>query len=394
MNPWRGLRGLPRGVWLVCAGVLINRAGTMVTPFLALYLTQARGFSATAAGFTLTLYGLGSFVTSPYWGRLSDRIGPLPVMKGSLFASGALMLGFPMLGGAAAIMVAAFVLGVVIDAFRPASLLILSDLAPPGQLRAAYALNRLAVNVGMSIGPAAGGFIAMVSFPTLFWVDGLTSILAGLFLGAASLGPLPARSSATGGPPRERRWPLDGRLLLFLAAMILALMIFFQALSSLPLFVVRDLGIPEYGYGLLLAINTLLIILLEVPLNLAMAGWPHGRALALGAFLTGVGFGATALAGGAMGVAATVVIWTFGEMILFPTGSAYAAEIAPADRRGLYLGLFTMTFSAANALGPWLGMAVYEQYGGGVLWSAAFACGCISAIGMAALPRIVEPATV
>lgn len=159
----------------------------------------------------------------------------------------------------------------------------------------------------------------------------------------------------------------------------------------MPLFLVRDLGVPASTYGLLFTINTGLIILLEVPLNLAMAGWRHQRALALGALLTGAGFGAMALAGNIYEIAATVVVWTFGEMILLPGSSAYAAEIAPADRRGEYMGLYVMSFSTAFTVGPWLGTEVYERFGGSVLWGAAFLCGCLAAAIMARLPDTDSP---
>ena len=120
-----------------------------------------------------------------------------------------------------------------------------------------------------------------------------------------------------------------------------------------------------------------------MPLNLKMAAWPHGRALALGAFLIGAGFGSMAFATGFRSVALTVVIWTFGEMILLPTSSAYAAEIAPAERRGSYMGLYTMSFSVAFAIGPWLGTLTLDRHGPAVLWGAAFLLGCLSAAMMA-----------
>jgi predicted MFS family arabinose efflux permease len=396
-------------LWIVCLAVLINRTGTMVLPFLVLYLTQREGFSASEAGFTLTLYGLGSLITAPLAGRLCDRVGPPRIMKTSLLLSGAMLLLFPAVHGKTAIQAATLALAVLNESFRPASMAMLTGLAPLGMRRATFALHRLAINLGMSVGPAAGGFLALVSFPALFYVDGATSILAGLVLAFSSL-----RSEwrhevvpRDGAVPRDDALPRGGavgclghlrgftdpRLMLFLAAMIPVLVVFFQHQAAMPLFLVRDAGMPASAYGLLFTINTGLIILLEVPLNLAMAGWRHQRALALGALLTGAGFGAMALAGNIYGIAATVAVWTFGEMILLPGSSAYAAEIAPADRRGEYMGLYVMSFSMAFTVGPWLGAEVYERFGGNVLWSAAFLCGCLSAAMMARLPDARSPIT-
>jgi MFS family permease len=136
----------------------------------------------------------------------------------------------------------------------------------------------------------------------------------------------------------------------------------------------------ESVYGLLFTINTGLIILFEVPLNLAMARWPHHLAMALGAMLCGTGFGALAVSSNLLGVALTVVVWTFGEMILFPSSSAHVADIAPASQRGVYMGYYVMTFSLAFMAGPWLGLAVMEKYGARALWLALLVCGTLSAI--------------
>jgi MFS family permease len=163
-------------------------------------------------------------------------------------------------------------------------------------------------------------------------------------------------------------------------------MVFFQSLAAMPLFIVRDLHMTEAGFGALLAINTVMIILIEVPLNSAMADWPHRRALALGAFLVGTGFGALIFGGGILGVAATVVVWTFGEMILLPASAAYVSDIAPPAQSGAYMGLYTMGFSVAFAIGPLLGVQALERSGSAAVWIGAFVCGCITATALLFLP--------
>jgi MFS family permease len=133
-------------------------------------------------------------------------------------------------------------------------------------------------------------------------------------------------------------------------------------------------------------VNTLLIVFLEVQINTSTAHWPHGRCLALGASLTAAGFGALAFARGPWSVMATVVVWTFGEMILLPGMSAYAADIAPADRRGEYMGLYSMAFGAAFTVAPWLGTELLDRLGANVLWGAMFALAMVSAAAMSRLP--------
>jgi MFS family permease len=386
VNPWRGLGSLPREIWVLFATTLINRAGTMALPFLVLYLTKNLGVSAGDAGLVLAFYGVGALVTSPVAGHLCDRVGAVRIMTLSLVASGALLLLFPLAHSYGLILALALAWAVISEAFRPASLAIITDLVAPEQRKSAFALSRLAVNIGMSIGPAAGGFIAVASFHALFYIDGATSILAGLMMAAAfgargtpgkRGGAAPA--TATGLPLGETSVLKDRRLLYFLVALIPVEIVFFQTQAAMPLFLVRDLGLSEATYGILFAINTVMVILIEVPLNSAMSDWPHRRALALGALLCGVGFGALAVATNVAGVAVTIVVWSFGEMVLLPGASAYVADIAPAERRGVYMGFFQMTFSLAFAVGPWVGTLVMERWGAPSLWAATFVASCVSA---------------
>jgi MFS family permease len=157
----------------------------------------------------------------------------------------------------------------------------------------------------------------------------------------------------------------------------------------MPVFLVRELHLSEAYYGLMFTMNTVLIVLVEVPLNAAMARWSHRRAL--GAFLFGAGFGSMALAQGPLGVAATVVVWTFGEMILLPGMSAYVAELAPAAQRGMYMGLYGMAFSMAFVVGPWAGVTLLEQLGGQVVWSITFVVGLLATLMMGRVSPLRPP---
>jgi MFS family permease len=181
----------------------------------------------------------------------------------------------------------------------------------------------------------------------------------------------------------------DPRFLFFLASVLPVCIVFFQHVSTMPLFVVRDLGFTPRAFGLLFSLNCVLIVLIEVPLNAATAHWPHRRTLALGALLSGAGFGGMALAHGAVSLAVTVVVWTFGEMLFFPASAAYATDIAPDARRGEYSGLYTMMFSTAFAIGPWAGTVVLERIGARSLWGITAVLGAAAA---AMLLRMPEPA--
>jgi predicted MFS family arabinose efflux permease len=378
MNFWRGLGALPASLWILAIASLVNRAGTMFLPFLTLYATQGLRFSPSEAGALLTIYGVCALVAAPISGRLADRWGAVRLMEGSLFLSGAVLFAVPLFEGFPALAAAIAVFAILGESFRPANLAAVAALAAPEQRRMAYALSRLAVNLGMSIGPAVGGFLAGVSFPLLCYVDGATSLLAALVLVLSRLRE-PPRAAPAGAHGSLGRGLRDRTLLFFLAATIPVAMVFFQHASAMPLYLVKDLNLAESTYGMLFTVNTLLIVVLEVPLTHAISSWTHRRSLALGALLFGLGFGSLALAGEVWGVVGTVVLWTFGEMILFPTASAYVAEIAPPDARGEYMGLYTMGFGVAFAVGPWAGTATYDAFGGTALWVATLALGALSA---------------
>jgi predicted MFS family arabinose efflux permease len=388
-NPWRGLGALPPQIWIHFAATLVNRMGTMAIPFLVLYLTKDAGFTTERAGLILSLYGAASLVVSPFLGRLADRVGHVRMMKMSLVSSGLVMLAYPLArspGGIAAVTVA---LAVTAEAFRPASLSVLTDLAPPEQRKAAFAVNRLAINLGMSIGPAVGGYLAEISFPAIFRVDGTTSLLAFAVLAMTGFKVAEHASAAAADgatPPRSRPAYKDLQLLGFLAACVPLAAVFFQHEGALPLDVVRDLGLPSSFFGWMFSINTILIVLFEVRLNLATSHWPHRKSLFLGGLFIAAGFGAMAIAKTAVAIAGTVVVWTIGEMILLPSMSNVVAELAPPDRRGEYMGLYSMSWGLAFAIGPWLGTFALERFGRVPLWGGTFVVAAVAAIALGRMP--------
>jgi MFS family permease len=301
-----------------------------------------------------------------------------------------LLLVIPLAHNFALILALTFCWAIVADATRPATMSALTSATSPEQRKAAIAVNRLAVNLGMSIGPAVGGLVATISFPLLFVVDGLTSLASALVLTlllrsrghalrpfAPSTLNSPARASSVNRGRSSMVWR-DKRAMSFLFAILLISIVFQQNQGAMPLYIVRDLHYRESFYGLLFVVNTLLIVVLEVPLNLGMAHWPHRRALAIGMLLTAIGFGAMGLAHGVFAIVVTVIIWTFGEMITFPVGTAYVADIAPPGRNGEYMGAFSSTFSLAMVVGPWAGAAALDRFGPSLMWTGVFICGLIA----------------
>jgi len=370
MNPWRGLRGLPREVWLVCASTLINRLGTMALPFLVLYLTEGRRWSPAEAGYGMMVYGAGALAAGPFSGRLADRLGHVHVLKASLWSSGLMLLVLPYATTKPLLFTLIFLWAGLTQAFWPSAMALLTTLAPPEQRKAVFALHRLAVNLGMAVGPALGGFIAHRSYAWVFWTDGLSTLAGALMLGLV-LKASPPIPHPHGHAPGQSPWR-NRHLAFLLVPFVVLLMAFFQIEGTLPLWVVRDLGLGSRFYGLLFTVNTLLIVALEVALNLGMAHWGHGRQLFAGSLCFAFGFGLTAWATGHTTLILTTLVWSFGEMILFPAMSDAVATLAPPDRRGEYMGLLSLSFAAALALGPWLGVLAYAKVGPRAVWLSTF----------------------
>jgi predicted MFS family arabinose efflux permease len=383
MNPWRSLRGLPRGLWILFATTLVNRAGTMVLPFLALYLTEEQGFSAVQAGQILALYGLGSIAAAPAAGWLCDRVPAHRVMEASLVLSGIAAVLLPAAHGFFAIAGAVVAWSVLAEFFRPASLAAIHDLAPADKARTAVALQRLAINLGMSVGPALGGFLALHSFRAVFVVDGVTSIIAGavmLFAAGGSMRTVPqshaaerAASTGAGSPWRDRAF------LFFLLALLPAGCVFFQLQSTLALFLVRDVHLAPSVYGLLFTVNTLLIVAIEVPLIAWISHHPVRWSTTAGSILLGIGFGSLAFARGLGTVMASTIIWTCGEMLLLPALVSQAGTLSPPARRGAYMGLYTVALNVTVIFGPWIGTGLLERAGPRALWFTCFFAALASA---------------
>ena len=388
LNPYRGLRGLPPDVWIIAATTLVNRAGMMALPFLVLYLTREIGVSASVAGLAISVYGVGGLVTAPMAGRLADRIGPYAVLRASLALTGIVLLVIPLTKNFAVILALTFLWAVVADATRPATMSALTGSTPPDKRKAAIAVNRLAINLGMSIGPAVGGFLAVVSFPLVFVVDGVTSLSAAVLLtvllarnrslALSERVPLPKPDDARRRFALSAVWS-DGALMLFLATALLVNIVFSQSQGAMALYLVRDLHYRESFYGALFVLNTLIIVAIEVPLNVAMAHWKIPISIGLATMLIAVGFGALGYATETIPLALTVVIWTFGEMIFFPTAVAYIAELAPRGKTGEYMGMFSGVMSLALIIGPWLGAFLLDRAGARVTWVTMFMLGAAGA---------------
>lgn len=364
-------RGLPRNVWLVSLTLLVNRSGTMVLPFIALYLRERLGLPDSQAGWLIGTYGLGAICGSYLGGALSDRWGSVAVQVLSLVLTsvGFLMLMLPQrpvpLG------MALFGLAVVADAYRPAAAAATAQACPPHLHPRAFALNRLAVNLGMSIGPVLGGFLAEYDFRWLFVLDAATCLIAAILTWMLLGNQLPrGRSQAERHTPdggTRKVWH-DLHAMVAIGLMFSCAVVFFQILSTYPVHLRRSYGMSTSAIGMLFAINTVIIVLTEMGLVRAVEHLSKPRILAWGCLFSCVGFGLIGFGSSVPWAIFSMVVLTIGEMLSSPIAMAYISSRADAANRGAYLGAFTLSYAAAFAVAPALGMWMYGHDETAVWW--------------------------
>lgn len=366
--------GLPRDLWLLALVALVNRSGTMVLPFISLYLTSARGFAPHEAGELVALYGVGAAAGAYLGGFLADRFGAIRAQQASLFAGGASYLVLGSLTGRGPIAAALFASGAIVESFRPAVMAAYSERAAPEIKAKAFAFLRLAVNLGVGVGPAVGGFLALYGYRWLFYVDAGTCWLAALLLFRLAPEPSAAARRASLRDGARSAWR-DGPFLALLVLVLFLASALFQVFSTFPLYLREHVGLRENGIGALLSLNAFLIVAFEMVLIHLVRNRDRMALVGAGGFALCAGFALMPLSSNVAWLALTVAIWTLGEMLSLPILNVVVSERASAGYQGQYMGLYTMAFSLAFVLAPLAGTAVYERFGAQSLWYGMGALG-------------------
>jgi MFS family permease len=381
--------GLPREVWLLAGVALVNRSGSMVLPFISLYLTEERGFSIALAGKLLALYGVGSMAGSWLGGWASDRFGADRTMALSLIVSGGCFVNLGLQRSTWAIALGVLVLSTTSEMFRPAAMISMAERAPERLEVRAFALLRLAINLGLTVGPAVGGLLAVHGYLWLFLADAATSWAAAALL--RSLPKATGEGHATKSRATAASSPWDDRPFLLLLAMAFVLAaVFFQIVSTVPLYLRHAYALREDAIGALLALNAVIVVLFEMVLVHSAEGRARMPRIALGCFLVCAGFGLMPFGTSLAYAAFTILVWSVGEMLALPLINAVVADRASQGSRGRYLGLYTMSFSTAFVLSPAAGTWVYQHVGRDTLWYGVLLLGVPLALAALALRRPLE----
>jgi MFS family permease len=368
--------GLPPTYWVLWTGTLINRLGTFVVPFLALYLTRERGFSPEQAGLVVSLHGAGIVLASPLGGTLADRFGRRTALALGLWLGAGAMLFLGFSREPLWISVAAFTLGVLGDMYRPAVFAAVSDVVAPEHRTRAFGLLYWVVNVGFAIAVPLAGFVARGGFLILFVVDAITTFLYGCFVWFKVPETRPESSSSRSLLPSTVPFR-DKVFLQFWVPNLIVAFMFLQSHAALAL----DLdsrGIGTAEYGTVMAVNGVLIVLTQPFAARWVVGRRRSGVLATAAVLTGLGFGLHALSANVPLAMLAVAVWTMGEILGATVSPSVVADLAPPDLRGSYQGAFAMSWGLAACLAPAIGGWALGRFGGQTLWGACLLLGLIA----------------
>jgi MFS family permease len=380
-------RELPPAFWFLWFGTVINRLGGFAVPFLMLYLTGRLGITPATAALMVSVLGAGSFFAQIIGGELSDRLGRRPVMMLSFFISPIAMLALGVVREPLFLVVAMFVLGFFMDLYRPAVSAAVVDLVPADKRTRAFGYIYWAINFGAALAPIAAGLLANVDYFLLFLGDAITTAVFGVIVltrvpetqAVEVAAAARVRMSARAGQALR-----DPMLLVFVLLSLFVGVIYSQGQVTLPIDMAAK-GLPPSDYGLAIAVNGALIVLITLKISRLAERWPRYVGMAAAALLLGVGFGLTQFAGSLAFYAFTVVVWTLGEVIGAAIAPTIVSEMSPPPLRGLYQGIWGSSWGLAFFIGPALGGYVFERFGSATLWGGMFVLGIVLSIGYLAL---------
>ncbi|CCK29215.1 integral membrane transport protein [Streptomyces davaonensis JCM 4913] len=381
--------GLPREFWWLWTSTLVNRLGGFVATFMALYLTLDRGYSASYAGLVAALHGLGGVISSLGGGVMTDRLGRRPTLLISQSATALAVAALGFVQHPVAIAGVAFLVGMASNASRPAVQAMMADIVRPEDRVRAFSLNYWAINLGFAVSSMAAGFIAEYSYRAGFLIEAAMTAVCAIvvFLKVPESRPertatAKAEEAAVGLGTVLR----DGRFMGLVGLSFLVALVFQQGALGLPV-AMGDAGFTPADYGLAIAVNGFLIVVLQIPVTRFIEHRDPRRLLVISSVLAGYGFGLTAFAGSVGLFALTVCVWTLAEIVNAPTQTSLVVRLSPTHGRGRYQGMYTMSWAVASLVAPLMSGLVIDRYGAEWLWGLCAVIGTVAGLGYAVLMR-------
>jgi MFS family permease len=381
--------GLPREFWWLWTSTLVNRLGAFVATFMALYLTLDRGYSASYAGLVAALHGLGGVISSLGAGVMTDRLGRRPTL---LVAQTSTALSVALLGfmrDPVAIAAVAFLVGMASNASRPAVQAMMADIVRPEDRIRAFSLNYWAINLGFAVSSMGAGFIAEFSYLAGFLIEAAMTLVCAVvvFVKLPESRPGEVGKGAVDDVPVSLGTVLrDGRFMSVVGLSFLVAFVFQQGSVGLPV-AMGEAGFSAADYGMAIAVNGVLIVVLQIPVTRFIEHRDPRRLLVVSSLLAGYGFGLTAFAGSVGVFALTVCVWTLAEIVNAPTQTGLVVRLSPVHGRGRYQGMYTLSWAVASLTAPLVSGLVIDHFGAQWLWGMCAVVGTVAGVGYGALMR-------
>jgi len=367
--------------------MLINRSGSMVLPFLGVYMTDHLKFSLEDAGIVLSFYGIGSVVGSWLGGYLTDQFGEYYVQSWSLFLSAPIFIIIPFFPSVEMMAVLIFLQSTISDTFRPANSVAITKYARPENLTKAFSLNRMAINLGFSIRPALGGILSGISYNFLFVVNAVGALTAGIIyviffrkrnkIFRANKKLEPAKVIDNGIVKSPYR---DYPFLVYSVLCTVFAICFFQFFNTIPIFYKDVAKLSQSTIGFILGYSGFIIVLMEMPLvSMAERTLKIPQILFVGIFLCGLAYLTMVFGSSVPILIFSMTVLSVGEILALPFMSTVTALRAERGNKGAYMGLNGIAFSFSFIITPFLGTYVVSRFGFDTLWMGSFAVLALSA---------------
>lgn len=384
----------PRLFWVVVLTRFIDALGsTILFPFFSLYVTQKFGVGMMQAGILLGLNSFFALVGSTVGGALTDRFGRRRLILFGLVFSALSSLALGLATSIQIMYPLIVIVGLLASVAHPAHEAMLADILPEAKRQEGYGILRVVFNYAWIFGTAMGGLIAARSFFALFVIDAVVSCIAALIL--FRLLPETRPQPKEGTEHREETfWETikgyrvvarDLAFMGFVVSGMLALIVYIQQYGSLAVYL-RDVhGIDSKGYGLILSITGLEVVLLQFWISRIIRSRPPFLMMMAGAAIFGIGMFLYGIVTGFLLLVLAAVIVCVGEMFYFPTSQVVAAGFAPKEMRGRYMAVAGFITSIPNAIGPGAAGYILDNLDPHLLWYIGGLLCLSSALGYFAL---------
>ena len=388
----------PRAFWLMVVVNFIDRlGGSLLFPFFALYVTRRFNVGMTEVGSLFAVWSVASFIGSFPGGALTDRLGRKGMIIFSLAATSLSSVVLGLVNTLTLFFAVGFFTGIFTDIGSPAYQAVVADLLPEEKRAQGYGIVRVAFNLSAAIGPVIGGFIAAHSYLALFLTDAVISLITAAFVFVFIPETKPqaqpgARQESLGqafaGYLRVLR---DGPFVAFVVVSFLAWLVYMNMNTTLGVYLRSNHGIPESGYGMLLSLNALMVVLFQFWITRRLEKRSPMLMMAAGAALLAVGFAMYGIFSAYPLFMLAMAIITVGEMVMIPVSSALVARFAPQEMRGRYNFVYGLSWGISFAVGPMLAGLIMDGPNPNWLWAACGLIGLAATFGFLALQRRARP---